>query len=223
MQLQHDGLTVVAEGGLPGEALEQDTTQRVEVGAVIQPLEGCGLFGTHVRRGAHGKTGAGELLAASDLDCPGDAEVEQHRPAIRNDDVLGFHIPVDDAPVVGIAERIEHISCELRRFLKLDLTDSIQVASERRTFLIVHDEVDHPVGFAIIDEAGDSWMVETREDLDLAQEPIGGDADLELRMEHLQGDGLVVGIAGQENPARTPTGNLPIDGVPIFQCCLDQR
>jgi len=59
-------------------------------------------------------------------------------------------------------------------------------------------------------------VLEPREDLDLAQEALGGFAGDDLRAEDLDGDGAVVfAVAGQMHHRHPAPAQLPVDRVPV--------
>ena len=98
-------LAVVGLGA--GEHLEQQDAGGVDVGARVGDAA-LDLLGGQVGDGAHQHTG-GRGVAGGAGHGPGEAEVgDLDAPVVGEQDVLGLDVAVDDAGVVGGAERGEH-------------------------------------------------------------------------------------------------------------------
>lgn len=57
-------------------------------------------------------------------------------------------------------------------------------------------------------------MIDSGNQLDLAKEAVGGDADLQLGMEDLERDPCACGVLSQEYPRGAPPTDLPVESVP---------
>jgi hypothetical protein len=98
------------ERAAPREQLERQTTERIQVGAMIGVGISRGLLRRHVRgradRGAKLRESRrrGACLGARSADRLGDAEVGDDRSTARQQHVVGFDVAVDDAVIVGVGE-----------------------------------------------------------------------------------------------------------------------
>ncbi len=103
----HDGqrTALLGEGKPTTQQLVEHHPGGVDVGRWAQ-VEALGLLGRHVRRRAEDLAGlGGQGLAAADH--PGDAEVGDLEHAFsREEEVLGLHVPVQHAVLVGVLEPI---------------------------------------------------------------------------------------------------------------------
>ncbi|KWW42958.1 hypothetical protein AU359_00109 [Micrococcus luteus] len=103
----HGQRRVAREGGPAREQLEQQAAGRVEVGAAVHGAARRLLRG-QVQGGAHhglglrrGGGGVGQRV--------GDPEVHHlHGARVRDHDVRGLHVAVDDALLVRVLERFQH-------------------------------------------------------------------------------------------------------------------
>jgi hypothetical protein len=105
--LEDDPLHFMHERRPAGEALEEDAGEGVEVAPVVDVAQAANLFRAHVGAGAQCHARAGQVLACGIGDRLGDTEIEEDRAAVRNDDVLGLHVAMDDAVLVGVLEGAE--------------------------------------------------------------------------------------------------------------------
>ncbi|MDT0264741.1 hypothetical protein RM844_00390 [Streptomyces sp. DSM 44915] len=89
-----------------GEQFEEQAAERVQVAARLG--EPPGLFGGHVRGGAHDETGPGEPAPGRRrVGGPGDAEVQHLDAAVRRgQDVGRLDVPVGDPGPVRLVERV---------------------------------------------------------------------------------------------------------------------
>ena len=106
------------ERRLAGDHLEEDQTQGVEVGPLVDILrisrpiriQGIEMLRRHVRERAaeHGPTGhalRGGRLALGLSGLGGEVEVQEHGRAVsRDQDVGRFQVPVEQSPRVGVVE-----------------------------------------------------------------------------------------------------------------------
>ena len=106
---------VSGERGPVSEQLEQHTAGRVEITAVVHHLA-AGLLGGEVLRGPDNSRGLRHGLCRI-CQSAGDAEVHDlHGSGVRDHDVGGFDVPVDDPAVMAVVQRAEdagHIPCSL--------------------------------------------------------------------------------------------------------------
>ena len=64
-------------------------------------------------------------------------------------------------------------------------------------------------------------MVEAGQQADFPEEPLGGDADCQLGMQHLEGDPVPGLVGGQEYPAGAAAGQLAFDVIAVRQGLLN--
>src|SRR5688572_17262391 len=69
----------------------------------------------------------------------------------------------------------------------------------------------------------DMRMLELGAQPDLPEEPVGGDADQQLRMQDLQRDPLALGVAGEIDPGVAALPDLPLDLVLALERPAHQR
>ena len=139
-----------------------------------------------------------ERAAPRDVDdeALGDAEVENlHDAVVADHDVLGLHVPVHQAPVVGGAERASRIDHPPQ----LRLPGDLRVADEGAQALAdhqLHRDEQLPIGLAHVEHRDGVGVVERRGGPRLAHDAslrvgrhvgVGGPLDLE----HLERDAAV--------------------------------
>ena len=94
-----------------GQTAIGDDTEGVEVGPVVDLFVTKGLFRAHVVRCSHQVTRAGLMGLSAERRRFGDAEV-QHLDddalfvVLREEEVLGFDVAMDDAELVGLGEAL---------------------------------------------------------------------------------------------------------------------
>jgi hypothetical protein len=128
-----------------------------------------------------------------------------------------------DAPLVGVPESPQEV---LRNPQGLTLGRSpcsLKVLSEGRAFDVCHHVVNEPVCIPAIQEPRDVWVIELREETDLTEEPLGGDRDRQLGVEHFERDGASSPIPGEKHPRRPTLCDLAIDGQYVLELIADER
>jgi hypothetical protein len=134
--LRHHLVVVGAgEGGRPGEGLVEDDAHGPDVRAGVEVALAAGLLGGHVARGADDGAGAGDGGAGEvGLVDARDAEIDEAREGAVGrgfeEDVLGLHVAVDDAGVVGGGERVEQGPEEREGLVHGEPTAAPEVAAE---------------------------------------------------------------------------------------------
>jgi hypothetical protein len=100
------------ERRLAAEHLVGDDTQRIEVAPSVDLTLPSRLLGRHVGRGPEGHSGRRQPGITPLGHRTGDSKVGDHRaPRFRiEDDVVRLDIAVNDAPFVGVGERVGHFS-----------------------------------------------------------------------------------------------------------------
>ncbi len=180
---RHDRAMERRRGGLVGDAareeLVRDDPERVDVGRRTDAGGlGLDLLGAHVLRCPHELAGArrelGGTLVAGEQ--PRDAEVDDHRPAVRpHQDVARFQIAVNDPVRVRVLNRVAHRGEERDARLESE-PGSRRVLLERSAVHVLHGDpgLRHATRarhLARVEHARDPRVVEASEDLGLEPEP----------------------------------------------------
>ena len=159
------------EGQTARQQFVQHHAQAIEVGAPVDAMcRARSLFGRHVV----GRPGDEALLArARLLVAQRETEVDQHRPALGGEqDVRGFDVAVDDAPRVGMAQRIEHGDGDPRRVLPRRPM-GVHPPAEVAPLEVIGDDVDGAVLHPDVVHGHDPGMVQLREPPRLLLRPFG--------------------------------------------------
>ena len=98
-----------AERHPPGEHLVDHAAEAVDVAAAVHRRRRGRLLRAHVGRGADGEADTGQRGAAGQADRPRDAEVGDHRVAVRDEDVLRLDVAVHHPAPVGVVQRVRHL------------------------------------------------------------------------------------------------------------------
>ena len=176
---------------MPGEAVERDQTQRVDVGAAVELVSGE-LLWAHVLGRAHHEPGLGHLLrvARARLRDPEVHHLHQVRPVavLRDHDVVGLQVAVHDPRIMRDLQRVARLVDDApgpRRWQRAGLLDQ---ARQRTPLDELHREVDHPVGrLAEIVDAADVRMAQPRGVRRLAVESRNGiGIGVHPRVHHLE-------------------------------------
>ena len=151
---------IVLKGPLPGQQLEEDNTEGVQVAAHIAALP-ADLFGAHVKRCSEALTRARQTVRnVCDL---GDPEVQDLDPSRGVQvHVGGLQIAMHDPLCLRKGERLrrlgDHARC--RRWRKPTLT--LQVAGQIFPAYKLHHEVVEAVALADIEDCNDVGMAGKR-------------------------------------------------------------
>src|SRR5206468_8407464 len=97
--------------GRPGEHLVEEAGEAVDIAPGVELRAADGLLRTHVERRAQREARLGETFAARGRHGPRDAEVGYERMPVREQDVFGLEVAVDDA----FAVRVVHGAGDLLR------------------------------------------------------------------------------------------------------------
>ena len=76
-----------------------------------------------------------------------DAEIRNERVAVAKEDVLGLDIPVDDAPLVRVRQRLRHIAQHLHCGAERQLAVSCQPRAQRLALDERHGVEEQPLAF----------------------------------------------------------------------------
>ncbi len=217
------GRRVAPEGRVSGEALVDDHREREDVARGPDRRRLDDLLRGHVAgrpsRGgvrdrqalARARSGAVVVLGEAEVGDEGPPPVARRGAVAREEDVLGFHVAVDDPEGVGAPERRRQRLAERDRVLDAEPPDAEPLA-ERAPRDERHDDEGGAVRLARVEERNEArGLAERREEPALALEPR---ARLRRRAdEDLHGDGGAAGAAGTVDRARAALADLFEDVV----------
>jgi hypothetical protein len=163
-------------GRSPGQALEENESHRVLIPEGIHILGALDLLGRHVGRAAKQRAGDGQVLVDVAAHHLGDAEVEQlgsdgAAEGPREEDVLGFEIPVDDAQAVALHEGVHDGQEQIERVEGLHPALAGQTVGQTFTLEELHHEEGGPAGRPGVGDLDDMWMSDPRRCLPLGHKP----------------------------------------------------
>ena len=219
---QHRRKARPGEGRLARQQLVENAGETVLVGPGVHIALAFGLLGTHVGGRPDAEAGPGQLVAgrdARDARGPRDAEVRDEGVALREQDVLRLDVAMNQSFAVGIVERFAGLPHQAQRLRHRERALASEPLAQGLAVDVRHD-VERPgrhlVGAAGIEEGEDVGVLESREDLDLAEEALGDFAGDDLRAQDLDGDGTVVLAVAREIHQRHPAAaQLSLDRVAV--------
>ena len=146
-----------------------------------------------------------------------DTEVRHHHPATGalEQDVVGLHVAVDHALLVGGGERIGRFARDATRLVHGQPAASLDPERERLAVHQPHDEIDQVARFADDMDGNDVRMRQPRRRLRFAQEP-GTDVGPECQVgrQHLDRDrALQLDVASLVDYSHAATADLALDSV----------
>ena len=170
-------------GRPPGQHLEEHAADGVHVGAGVHRGSAHRLLGAHVLRRSDGQAGPGQARLIPQG--PGDAEVRHQGMAFAQHDVGRLDVPMDDAPPVGVGQRLGHFPGEPHRFVHRQLSVALKAFAEGLALDVGHHVVEDPPGLARVVHRQDMRMGELGGDLDFTQKPLGAQRGGQLRAHDL--------------------------------------
>ena len=201
----------------PGEQLVQQHAERVDIAACIDIQTGhLRLLGAHVRRGADHLVVLREqrLLCQLLIRRLGDAEVDDlgHRFAVvkRDQHIAGLDVPMHDALLVGVLDRMAHEYEEFEAFFRIE-TLFVAVLDDGNALHELHYEVRAAgLGAPGIEHLGDIGVVHHRQRLTLGLEAGDDLPGIHAELDDLQRDAALHGLALLSHPhaAEAPLTNL---------------
>jgi hypothetical protein len=197
------------------EALVEDERERVEVGALVDPLS-VRLLGRHVGERAHDVARAREWLVARQMR---DAEVRQlgrragrARP-VGDDHVLRLDVAMDDAALVRVLERVGEREADTQHVAVGELAVGGE-AIERAARDQLRDEEARAGVLPGVEDGDDPGVVQASGGQRLARRPLGDEVTARGAEDDLHRDGpveplVVAGVHGPE-AAGAQAGPQPV-------------
>ncbi len=216
---QHREHVGSGERRLTRQQLVEDAGEAVLVGPGVDLALASGLLGTHVGGGPHAQAGLGQPAAGREARGARDAEVRDQGVALREQDVLGLHVAMNQPFPVGVVERFAGLPHQAEGLRHRERALASEPLAQGLAVHVRHD-VERPgrglVGCAGVEQGEDVGVLEPREDLDLEQEALGGLADDDLRAQDLDGDGAVVfAVARQVHHRHPAPAQLSVDRIAV--------
>ena len=204
-----------------GQQLVGHDSPGVDVGAMVDHLTHR-LLRRHVGRRADRAAGLGErgrgatVLGAGRGQGLGDAEIRDHRRAVRQQHVVGFDVPVDDSLAVGVGERPGHIAKDGHGLPDGERRPRDQSRPERLAGHERHDVVGNAGRLAGAQDGHDVGLLEAGHEPELAGKPLGAHALCQIAGHHLDHHVPVQRVlAGDEHPGHPAAAEFPIDAVAV--------
>ncbi len=199
---EHDLEPAAAEGRAAGRREGDRRGPAPPVGRLVDRAAGEDLRG-EVAGGAHDEPGAREPDVVGDV---GDAEVDEDRVAVEEQDVARLEVAVHDADRVDGLERADEALAEpqQRRAAERPLRGDDLV--ERGAGDVARDEVGALAVDVGVDDRGDALVADAAEGVDLALEPGPGVRVVgDVRAQHLDGHGAALRVESQVDDAHPPS------------------
>ena len=146
-------------GGSARQLLRRHVAQRAEDGA---------LGGQRLCERSRVSIDRDRLLAS-----PGQTEVEQHGPVVRQDDVARLQIAMDDARAVCRCQRLGNLPPVPKRIARRQFATR-QTRRERVSFEVLHHQEVGPVLVTDVEQLADVGMRQARDRARLAFETLSG-------------------------------------------------
>jgi hypothetical protein len=210
------------EWGPPRQQLVQHASEAVDVAPAVNIPPAYGLLRAHVTDRADGHAGLCErgvgLVAREALGRARNAEVRDQGVAVGEHDVLGFDVAVNDAPAVGVPERLGHLAHQAHAFPHRERATPPEAVAQALAFHVGHREPEEPAGVARIVDRQDVRVLEPGGEANLALEALRPQRVGQPGMEHLQGDGSVVlEIAGEMDRGHAAAPELTLERIATAQ------
>ncbi len=172
-----------------------------EGGRPAPPVGGLGDWrtlddlGREVAGGAHDQAGHGDADVVGHV---GDAEVDEHRVAVEQQDVAGLEVAVDDIGVVDRVEGLGEPPPEAQQRVAADRPGGLDDVVERGTGHVAGHEVGAVALEVGVDHGGHPLVADAAEHLHLTGQPGAGVAVVgDVRAQQLQRHGPPARVEGE--------------------------
>ncbi len=147
-----------------------------------------------------------------------DPEIRDEGLPVLQEDVGGLDVAMDDAVPVRVVDCRRDLADEADRIGNGDVPLAVQSVSERAPGDEGHHVVRRAVDLAGVDKAEDVRVLETRDRLNLAQEPVDADVRRDVGVDHLDRDlALVLQVVRQMDGRHAAAPELALQAVAIRQ------
>ena len=219
---QHRGEARPGEGRLARQQLVEDAGETVLVGPRVYVALAFGLLGTHVGGRPDAQAGAGQLVAGGEPAIPAARAMPKSATSAwpcESRTFSGLTSRWISALPVGVVERFAGLPHQAQRLRHRERALANEPLAQGLAIDVRHDVERagrHLVGAAGIEEGEDVGVLESRQDLDLAEEALGDFAGDDLRAQDLDGDRTVVLAVAREIHQRHPAAaQLALDRVAV--------
>lgn len=130
---------------LPGQRLERQDPEPIEIRPMVQVAIAGGLLRGHVRRGAEDDSRCGSAPRQGGGAGSGDAEVGHQGEATLEQDVLGLDVAMDDSGLVGMLQRLGDLTQQSHRLGDRQRSSRCESITERSLGEVWHGVVE-PAG-----------------------------------------------------------------------------
>src|SRR5687767_8451027 len=211
---------------LSGEQFVSETSERVDVCAVISRWITGGLLGRHVCRRAEAGACTRKCFARSESLCGAhglrDSEISYDSSVAGQQNVLRLDVAVNDSVLVRVTEGACYITQNADCFGKRLGTFAFEFRAKRQSLDERHRVIRKPSGIAGRVQRYDVRMLQPRSDFYLARKPLGVHARGELWGENLDDDLASERRIGRQEHARHPAAaELPFELVGVSECGLE--
>src|SRR5688572_15010923 len=148
----------------------------------------------------------------------GHAEVRDHRSAAGQQYVVRLDVAVHDAALVSVSECGRNVPENVGAFRDGNLRSGPQQLAKRAAFDERHREEWNAIDFASRDDRDDVRILESRDELNLAMEPVEAHTADEVGRQQLDDDlPIEASLGSEEDMTHPPTTELALDGVRVAQ------
>ena len=142
-----------------------------------------------------------------------DAEVVDQRVPALKQNVLRFHIAMDDPVLVRRRECVGHFTRNAQGVGDRELPLALQPRAQRLTGDKGHHVIELALGVTRVEQGENVWMLQPRGP-DLGEEPLGAQCSAQVGVEDLDGDvAIVLEIAREVHGDHAALSELAFDAV----------
>ncbi len=186
------------EGRLSRQHFVQHATERVLVGPAVHVIPPRGLLRSHVQRSTHdhpvsrfstpGIPFADNRVRPAGLRDPRNAKVRDQREPVREQNIFGLHVTMDDPLGMGVLKGAGNLVDQPEGLLQRQVLLAHQPRTQGIVFDVRHHVIQLPAVGAGIMQRQDVRMRQLRGDVDLAQKAIVSDGRGDLGLHDLERD-----------------------------------
>jgi imidazolonepropionase-like amidohydrolase len=202
------------EGRFAQQHLVEDRAERVDVGPRVDDPTG-GLFGTQVG----GRAGFATVRPPQGAR---DAEVGDKRMSLRQQDVLGLDVPMDDPFAVGVVQRVRRLPCDAERVGHRERTLAHDPVGERLALDEGHREPELAAVLAGVVHGEDVGMLQPSRHAHGLAEPLAADGCAQVPVQQLERHPPVMpNVVRPEHRGHAAAAQFTVEAIAVAQG-LDQ-